>query len=157
MSQRGAMNQEALHRKREGGIHEDLFREAELQGSSNRTFGLVLSAFFFLVALGPLWRHHEPRLWALAPVLAFLILSLARPELLAPLNALWMRLGLVLQRIANPIVMGLLFFVTITPIAFVMRLLKKDPLELAWRPDTRSYWIDRRPPGPAPETMKDQF
>ena len=137
--------------------HEDFSREEAIQTSSDRTFGFVFAAFFVLVALGPVARHHHPRLWAFVPAAIFLVASLALPAALAPLNALWARFGAMLQKVVNPIVMGVLFFVTITPIAFIMKLLNKDPLQLGWHPDARSYWIPRTPPGPAPQTMKDQF
>jgi hypothetical protein len=68
-----------------------------------------------------------------------------------------MRLGMLLHRIVSPIALGIMFFLVITPMGLLMRALGKDPLRLRLRPDEGSYWIDRRPPGPAPETMKDQF
>jgi len=146
-----------MDREHHNRIHEDFSRAQAIQNSSDRAFGLVFAAFFALVALGPLVRHHQPRLWALLPAAIFLLASLALPATLAPLNALWAKFGALLQKIVNPIVMGVLFFATITPIAFIMRRLKKDPLQLAWQADARTYWIARTPPGPAPQTMKDQF
>jgi hypothetical protein len=138
-------------------MHEDLSRDGEIRRSSDRVFGLILAAFFLVITLGPLWHRHNPRLWALAPAAAFLGLSLLRPSMLAPLNKLWMRLGLLLQKIVNPIVMGALFYGTVTPFAIIMRLLKKDPLQLKWQSDSKSYWITRTPRSPAPQSMKDQF
>ena len=76
---------------------------------------------------------------------------------LAPLNKWWTKLGVLLYRIVSPVVLGLLFYLTVTPIALLLRLLGKDPLRLRRDPDGASYWIDRTPPGPAPESMKNQF
>ncbi|HMB48131.1 MAG TPA: SxtJ family membrane protein, partial [Afifellaceae bacterium] len=74
-----------------------------------------------------------------------------------PLNKLWMKFGLLLHNIVNPLVMGLLFFLTITPIALYFRISGKDPLKLRLEPDARSYWIDRDPPGPDPKTMPNVY
>jgi hypothetical protein len=76
---------------------------------------------------------------------------------LSPLNRLWLRLGLLLQRITNPIVLGILFFGTVLPIGLLMRLAGKNPLRLGFDRDARSYWTPRQPPGPAPDTMPRQF
>jgi len=101
---------------------------------------------------------HHGRLWPWELTLAGLFLSAAwlRPALLNPLNRLWMKLGLLLHRIVNPIVMGLLFYGTIWPTGLVMRMRGRDLLRLKHEPDADTYWI-ARPPGPLPETMRDQF
>ena len=138
-------------------IHEDLSRQEEVRPSSDRSFGLVFAAFFVLVAIAPLLRRHSARPWALVVAAVFFTISLARPGVLQPLNRLWLELGRVLQRVTNPIAMGLLFLSTIVPISFFMRLAKRDPLRLCWDRNARSYWIDRTPPGPQAGSMKDQF
>jgi len=138
-------------------LHEDFRREEELKGSSSRTFGLIFTGFFLLVAFGPLVRHGEVRVWALGVAALFLLAALARPSLLAPLNRLWLKFGLMLHKIVNPIVMALMFFLTVTPIGVAMRLSGKDILRLRLDRAARSYWIERNPPGPAPDTMKNQF
>ncbi|MDD9928124.1 MAG: SxtJ family membrane protein [Rhodospirillaceae bacterium] len=97
------------------------------------------------------------RWWSLIIAGVFLALAFAAPKLLSPLNRLWMRFGLLLHRIVNPLVMALLFFLVVTPIALLMRLFGKRPLHLETEPDAESYWIPRDPPGPEPETMKQQF
>ncbi|MBT3401824.1 MAG: hypothetical protein HN420_17765, partial [Rhodospirillaceae bacterium] len=89
--------------------------------------------------------------------IAFLAIAFLRPGLLAPLNRLWTRFGLLLHRIVNPIVMGFLFYLTVTPMALIMRALGKDLLRLKRDPEAKSYWIERTPPGPAPDTMSNQF
>src|SRR6201995_2110056 len=94
--------------------------------------------------------------WRRGVASLFLAAALVRASLLHPLNQLWMKLGLLLHRIVNPIVMGLLFFGTIWPTGLVMRLRGRDLLRLKRDPAPSSYWI-ARPPGPEPQTMKDQF
>jgi hypothetical protein len=137
--------------------HEDFSREHEIRTSSDRTFGLVVAAFFAALALVPMLLHRAPKTWALPIAAAFLLLAIIRPVLLAPLNKLWARLGLLLNRITNPLIMVILFYGAVTPIAFLMRIAGKDQLSLEWKPEARSYWIPRTPPGPTPESMRDQF
>jgi hypothetical protein len=138
-------------------LHEDLTRDEEVQGSSNRTFGLVFAFVFALIGGIGVWRQHERALWWFIAALPFLGCGLFFPQALAPLNRLWLKLGLALYRIVNPIVMGILFYLTIVPMGLIMRLTVKDPLHMKIDPDAKSYWIPRQPPGPAPESMKNQF
>ncbi len=145
--------------RRDGGVghHEDLRREEAVQGSSDRAFGVVFTVVFAVIGFWPLIGAAEPRWWALAVAGLFLVAALVRPVLLAPLNRLWLRFGLLLHRVVNPIVMGFLFFAVVTPVGLLMRMTGKDPLRLRPDPRAKSYWIAREPPGPAPETMKNQF
>ncbi len=143
--------------KKQVATHERLVGEEETRGSSNRTFGLVFAAVFTIIGLWPLVDATDVRLWALAAAVGFLAIAVVRPALLAPLNRLWTRIGLLLHAVVNSMVMGLLFYLMITPTGYVMRWLGKDHLNLRWDPAAKSYWIERRPPGPAPETMKNQF
>lgn len=137
--------------------HEDLSRQHVARGPSNRSFGFVFSAFFLLLGLSPLRKHQPARLWALAIAVGFLAVGILAPAVLAPLNRLWMQLGRLLGRVTTPIVTGLLFYLVFTPAGFVARLLGKDPLRLRLDPNASSYWQERRPPGPPPEDMANQF
>jgi predicted membrane metal-binding protein len=137
--------------------HEDFSRKHEVKGGSDRSFGLVFAAFFAIIGLWPLVRHGEIRLWSLALAVAFLAVALAAPRLLALPNRLWIRFGLLLSRIVNPVIMGLVFFLAVTPTAAILKLTGKDPLRLRLDREAKSYWIERKPPGPAPDTMTHQF
>ena len=137
--------------------HEDYSREHAVKGSSDRSFGVVFAGFFAIVAVLPLIHGASPRVWALAIAAAFAVVAFVRPSLLAVPNRWWMKFGLLLAKIVNPIVMGLVFYLTVTPTAAIMRLLGKDPLRLKIDKSAKSYWIERKPPGPAPETMSQQF
>lgn len=137
--------------------HETRRRSEDVKLGSDRTFGFVFSAVFAIVALWPLIGGGGPRIWALVVAASFLALSLIRPRLLHPLNLVWFRFGMLLHRVVSPLVLGLMFFVSVTPIALIMRLLGKDPLRLKFDPDTESYWLDRVPAGPAPDSLKNQF
>lgn len=137
--------------------HESLASADIPMGPSNRKFGFFFSGFFFLLAVSPL-RHHEPiRLaWILAS-LATLTITLFQPDWLKPANKLWLHLGLVMYHVVNPIVMSLFFFGVVTPMGLLIRLSRKDPLRLKFRPELKSYWIVRTPPGPASDSFKVQF
>jgi hypothetical protein len=141
----------------ERSTHEDFSRDEKVVAGSDRWFGLIMAAAFAALTLLNLW--HAGRLWPWTGGLAALLLAagLFRPAVLHPLNLIWLRFGLLLHRVVNPIVMALLFFGTVLPTGLVMRMLGKDLLRQRWQADTDSYWIPRAPPGPLPETMKDQF
>lgn len=139
-------------------FHEDFLREQRVKSSSERTFGLVFAAFFTLIGLLPLAHGAGIRLWALGLAALFLAVALLRPAWLAPLNRVWFRFGLLLHRVTTPLVMGLIFFLAITPTALLKRAVSRDdPLQRRFEPERESYWTERRPPGPAPETMRNQF
>ena len=140
-------------------MHEDFTREEEVPGSSDRSFGLVMAAFFAIVAVAPLVQGSLAaiRWWAVGIAAAFLALALLRPAVLRPLNRLWLKLGLLLAKIVSPVVLALLFYVTVTPVGLLMRAAGKDPLRLRRNAGAASYWIAREPPGPAPQSMKHQF
>lgn len=137
--------------------HENYARDRIVQTSSNRSLGIVFATVFALVALLPLLSGGSARAWAIIPAAAFLAVALVFPAGLTPLNRWWTRFGLLLHRIVSPLVLGIMFFFVVTPIGLVMRALGKDPLRLRLDQAAPSYWIDRAPPGPAPETFKDQF
>jgi predicted membrane metal-binding protein len=136
----------------DGGSHA---RKVEM--GSDRSFGLVFAAVFAIVALLPLKNGGEPRLWAGIAAAAFLAVALVWPKALKPLNKLWFLVGMALHHVVTPLVMGLLFFVTVTPIALLMRVAGKDPLRLRRDDAAASYWIVRNPPGPDAESMRRQF
>ena len=125
---------------------------------SNRSFGWVFTGFFGLIAIWPLVLNQgELRWWAAGISGIFLVLTLALPDVLEPLNRLWMKLALLLARVVNPVILGLMFFLIFTPVAFVLRLLGKDLLRLKLDQSASSYWLTRTDIGPAGPTMKNQF
>jgi len=140
-------------------MHENFDRDVEEKAPSERSFGLVMTAFFLIVAVGPLLfpPRESVRWWAIAIAVMFLGAALLRPQLLVPLNRLWMKFGHLLHAIVSPIILGLLFYATITPIGILMRAFGKDPIRLRRAPEAATYWIERQPPGPSPESMKNQY
>lgn len=139
------------------GVHESLARDEEIQGSSDRGFALVFGGFFLLLALHHLITGNSWWPEILAAAAAFFVIAYTQPSLLAPLNRAWTKLGLLLFKVVSPIVLGLLFYLCITPIGLLMRACGKDPLRLKRDPQTSSYWLARDPPGPTAESLKNQF
>lgn len=137
--------------------HESYDRRQDVQGSSNRSFGLVFAAVFAVIGLLPLVHGGAIRPWALVVGAVFLLAALVFPATLGPLNRLWLKFGLLLHKVVSPVVLGIMFFLVITPIGLFLRARGKDPLRLKPNRQSKSYWIDRVPPGPAPESIKDQF
>ena len=138
-------------------LHEDISRQNEIGQGSCRSVGLVFAVFFAIFALYPVLDGSAVRIWSIGLSVILVGISLIRPGLLAPVSWLWFRFGLALHAVVSPIVLGLLFFVVITPIGLLMRLMGKDLLTLRLCSEADSYWIERSPPGLAPESMKLQF
>ena len=135
----------------------DLETPGEPAGGSDRAFGAVFTAVFAAVGLFPLLDGVPPRVWALALAGAILAVTLVRARWLAPFNRVWLGFGNVLHRVVSPLVMGLLFYAVVTPTGLAMRALGKDPLRLRRDPAAETYWIHRVPPGPARDSMINQF
>ena len=137
--------------------HEDLTRDLQVEGSSDRSFGLVFAGVFLITACWPLFSRELPRWWALGGAVVFAVIAIWKPALLTRLNRLWTKLGLLLGMIVSPIALGILFYGVLTPIGALGRLTGKDPLRLKLDSDADSYWIPRKPPGPPPDSMTNQF
>jgi len=137
--------------------HESLKREETVKLPSNRSFGLVFAVVFLLIGLAPLIKRGEVRWWAVILGGLFLILGLANASILTPLNRIWMKFGLLLHHIVSPVILGILFFAVFTPMGWILRLLGKDPMRMKPDKNASSYWILRDPPGPARQSMPNQF
>ena len=137
--------------------HESYVREEETERPPDRQFGLVFTVVFTVLALWPLVSGRPVRWWSAVAAAGFLVCALVVPGVLAPLNRLWLWIGLLLHRVVSPLVLGLVFFSTVTPIGLVLRALGKDPLRLTFDPAAPTYWIERRPPGPPGHTMPNQY
>jgi hypothetical protein len=161
--------------------HEIFLRQKEQSRSSDREFGLVFSGFFAILAIldylsklpvsltpgytencpflvnHPEWAIHALSIVFATASLIFLIIALALPKALAPLNWIWAKFGVLLHTVVSPVVLSLLFFMVFTPVGVAMRLWGGDPLRLRFEPKAQSYWIKRNPSGPAPDSLKDQF
>ena len=114
----------------------------EIKISSNRSFGIVFFIVFLLIGTYPLLNNDHVRTWALIISIVFLILGLLNSKILLPLNKIWFKFGILLGKIISPLIMGLIFFVVVTPIALLMRLFDKDLLNLKFN-KRKSYWIEK--------------
>ena len=108
--------------------------------SSNRSFGLVFFIVFLLIAFYPLTNHEGTRLWSLFISLIFLFLGLLNSRLLLPFNKLWFKFGIFLGNLISPVVMGIVFFLVVTPTGLLMKLFQKDILKLK-KNQSETYWI----------------
>ena len=120
---------------------------------SNRSFGFVFATVFFLIAIYPLINSGEIKNWSIIVSIIFLILGLINSRLLSPLNNLWFKFGIYLGKIISPIIMGIIFFLVVTPIGLIMKILKKDLLNLRYN-SKKTYWINKTGPK---SKMKNQF
>lgn len=131
-------------------------REPDPRGS-DRSFGFVFAVLFFIIGCWPLLHSETPRWWSLGLAFAFAALAVLWPRALRGLNRVWLAFGHLLHRVVSPLIMGAIFFICVTPIALIMRLLGKDVLSLKRQPELTTYWISVPPSLPADETMKRQF
>jgi len=137
--------------------HEDFTRGVRAKTPSERSFGVVWCGFFVIAGLWPLLENHPPRYWAFGMAALLAVVTWLRPRLLRRLNRLWFSLGLLIGRVATPLVSGVMFFLVFAPMGTLARLFRRDPLRLRWNAGADSYWLPRNPPGPPPETMTHQF
>ena len=129
-------------------------KNSKIKISSNRSFGIVFFFVFLIISLWPLINDNPLRVWSICVAIIFLILGLMNSKLLAPLNILWFKFGELLGSIVAPIVMGIVFFVVITPIGLFMKMIGKDLLNDKYNNKNKSYWINREK---SKGTMKQQF
>tara|TARA_A100001015_G_C14894869_1_gene673976 strand:+ start:346 stop:732 length:387 start_codon:yes stop_codon:yes gene_type:complete len=120
---------------------------------TNKNFGIVFSIVFLIIALFPLINSESLRIWSLIISAVFLFLGLINSKILTPLNNIWFKFGLILGRIVSPVIMGVIFFLVVTPTGFIMRLVGKDLLNLKFNKH-KSYWIEKTGPK---SNMKNQF
>ncbi len=128
--------------------------KSKIKISSNRNFGLVFFTVFIIVGLWPLLNDQSIRIWSIFISIIFLVLGLLNSNILTPVNKLWFKFGIILGAVVAPVVMGLVFFIVLTPIGLIMKLFGKDFLSIKFDKKKSSYWVKRdNPVG----TMKRQF
>ena len=129
-------------------------KNSKIRINSNRSFGIVFFFVFLIISLWPLLYENTLRVWSIIVAMIFLILGLINSNFLTPLNKLWFKFGKLLGFIVAPIVMGVIFFLVITPTGFFMKMLGKDLLNKKYNNKIKSYWINREK---SKSTMKQQF
>lgn len=140
-------------------FHEDFSRTEEVKSGTDRGFGLTVGGILLAIAAVRVYfaglGWFEQSLGVIGLILV--VLGLVLPRSLAPLHRAWIKLGLIMFRVVNPVVLGLIYATTIVPIGLLIRAFGRDPLRLKFDPQASSYWIPRDPPGPAPDSMINQF
>ena len=126
---------------------------SEINKSTNRSFGIVFFIVFLIIAIYPILNEGDVRFWSLIISLIFLILGILNSKFLTPLNKIWFKFGIILGKFFSPLIMALIFFLVVTPIGLVLRLIGKDVLNLKFN-NNKSYWIEKRGPK---SKMKNQF
>ena len=138
-------------------MHENLDKEEEVKVSSDRSFGIVFTLVFLAMGVWVVSGGQSKGWLFFVSAALFLVVAIARPSILGPLNRAWAKFGLLLGQVFNPILLGVVFFLVVTPIAVALKLWGKDSLHLKSKPDLKSYWIDRSPAGPKFGSMTKQF
>ena len=131
-----------------------MLHQSKIKISSNRSFGLVFFVVFLIISLWPLTSEGGIRIWSAIISLVFLILGLMNSKLLTPLNQLWFKFGMILGAIVAPVVMGIVFFLVVTPIGLTLSIMGKDLLNKKYDKKKETYWIKR---DTSIGTMKRQF
>ena len=125
----------------------------DIKIGSNRSFGLVFSIVFLIIAIYPLINSEGLRVWSLIIAIIFLVLGLINSKILTPLNKLWFKFGILLGKIVSPVIMAVIFFLVVTPIGLFMRMIGRDLLNLKFNKN-KSYWIEKSGPK---SKMSNQF
>ena len=127
--------------------------EKKIKVSSNKSFGIVFSIFFLLISVYLLLNNDPIYYWSLFVSFIFLVLGLMNSKILSPLNLLWFKFGILLGKIVSPVVMGIIFFLVVTPISILLKIFGKDVLNLKFN-NNKTYWIEKNGPK---SNMKKQF
>ena len=125
----------------------------DIKISSNRSFGIVFFVVFLIIAIYPLSHGGDIRIWSTIISFIFLVLGLLNSRILTPLNKIWFKFGIILGKIISPVIMAIIFFLVVTPTGLIMRILRKDILNLKYN-QNKSYWIEKEGPK---SKMKNQF
>ena len=143
-------------------FHEDFSRQEEIRGSSNRGFGITVGGILLAIAAVRTYFYwgegigwFGQALFAVGIILV--LLGFVAPDRLAVLNKGWTKLGLLMFKVINPIILAAIYIIAIVPTALIIRAVKHDLLKRQFDPTAKSYWIEREPPGPEPESMRNQF
>lgn len=137
--------------------HENLDRNHEVTGSSDRSFGFSFTVVLSLAGVWPIFHGETPHWWSFALAVAILAVALKRPALLARPNRWWTRFGIQLGRVVSLLVLTILYCFMIVPIGFLMRITGKQSLHVRLEPRATTYWVKREPPGLESGSLRRQF
>ncbi len=123
----------------------------------DRHFGYLFTVVFAALAVMSYFRGGHGYPWLAGAAGTVAAVTLARPSWLRPFNALWMRFAGLLHHVVSPVILGVIFFLVITPVGMVQRIAGRNEMRRNFEPGSESYWIIREPPGPPPESLRNQF
>jgi hypothetical protein len=138
-------------------MHENFDRKEGVKVSSDKSFGIVFFIVFMALGIWIVLKGQSEGWLFLMGSIILLTIALACPSILRPLNLTWFKFGLILSNVINPLILGVVFFLVVTPMAVTRRLLGKDSLNLKFKPSLESYWVNRNPLGPKQTSMAKQF
>ncbi len=141
-------------------MHAEYQEHQEIQGASDRSFGLTVGGILLLIEAYRLYSSGEVDMIGVVLLcisIPLLVLGLIYPRILAPLNKAWLKLGSIMFRVVNPVIMFFVYALTVVPIGLILKLSGKDLLNIKLDKSIKSYWVERDPAGPSPESMKNQF
>jgi hypothetical protein len=124
------------------------------KSGSIKSFGIVFFFVFMIIGLYPLLNDHGVRVWSVIVSFIFLFLGIVNSPILKPLNLIWFKFGLFLGKFIAPIVMGIVYFIVVFPTFLLLKLIKKNYLNISYEKNKTSYWLNIRD---KTTTMKDQF
>jgi hypothetical protein len=130
---------------------------SKIVAPTDRRFGLTFAAIFAVIGTWFTWRANQVGVPLLGVALAFAVIALVAARLLHPLNVAWMRLGILLNKVVSPVVLGAIFFLVFTPVSLLFRIIGRDALKRTYEPELTSYWVERTPPGPDGKSLPRQF
>jgi len=110
-------------------------------GSTDKTFGLFFALFFLLISIWPFFHGNDLRIWLALFAVSLAIIAFIAPRLLSPFNMIWTQFGLFLHRVMSPLILGLIYLITVVPVSWALKISGKDPLRLKIEPENASYWI----------------
>jgi hypothetical protein len=138
-------------------LHEKSKDQEALRTGSDRTFGFLMAVIFLIIGLFPLWGGGVALFWSLATAGGLAFVASLFPRLLHQFNTAWCHFGRVLHLIMTPLIMGIVFFIIVTPMAIMFKLIGRDSLLRKFDPSVSTYWIEYNSRAPASESMRDQF
>ena len=137
--------------------HEKTNHSEVIEPGSDRSFGLVVGGILSVIGIYQFFAGSGLSVWILGPGVALVFVGVIAPRMLHPLNIAWTHLGILLGKVVTPVVMFLVYVISVVPTGLILRLVGKDLLRLKSATSDATYWIERTPPGPPPESLKDQF
>lgn len=123
---------------------------------TDRAFGFTFAVVFAVIATATWWFTGVAAKWAVTLAIVFAALAAITPGLLMPLNRIWMWFAPKIGTLNNTVILGVVFYLFVTPVAFLMRLMRRDSMLRRLDPAAKTYWADVKRQTTA-ESFRDLF